>query len=128
MPRAKLSDVSLKQLVAELARRKSRLADLLARREAIRRAIAEHDAISREIAELEGLGLSSDVEQTSMAGGRQGWPPGKPGRTAGAARAIGKTLAEYPLGAVPVFDGLAAAQGRLYLTLRDGRLLCFGRR
>jgi hypothetical protein len=38
----------------------------------------------------------------------------------------GKTLAEYRLDALPVFDGLAAAQGRLYLSLRDGRLLCLG--
>jgi len=39
--------------------------------------------------------------------------------------ADGKTLAEYPLDALPIFDGLAAAQGRLYLTLQDGRLVCF---
>lgn len=38
----------------------------------------------------------------------------------------GKTLAEYRLDAAPVFDGLAAATGRLYLATRDGRLLCLG--
>ncbi len=38
----------------------------------------------------------------------------------------GKTLAEYRLEAAPVFDGLAAARGRLYLALQDGRLLCLG--
>ena len=40
----------------------------------------------------------------------------------------GKTLAEYRLDALPVFDGLAAAQGRLYLAMCDGRLLCLGDR
>ncbi len=40
----------------------------------------------------------------------------------------GKTLAEHRLDAVPTFDGMAAAKGRLYLTTRDGRLLCLDRR
>jgi hypothetical protein len=42
--------------------------------------------------------------------------------------ADGKMRAEYPLDATPVFDGLAAARGRLYLSTRDGRLLCFSDR
>ena len=40
--------------------------------------------------------------------------------------ADGTTLAEYPLDALPVFDGMAAAGGRLFLTTRDGRVVCFG--
>jgi len=36
----------------------------------------------------------------------------------------GTELAKYRLGACPVFDGMAAANGRLYLSLVDGRLLC----
>jgi hypothetical protein len=36
----------------------------------------------------------------------------------------GETLAEYALDAPPEFDGMAAAQGRLYLSLEGGRLLC----
>jgi len=40
--------------------------------------------------------------------------------------ADGATLAEYPLDALPVFDGMAAAGGRLFLATRDGRVLCFG--
>ena len=38
----------------------------------------------------------------------------------------GTKLAELPLQAPPVFDGLAAANERLYMTGLDGRLLCFG--
>ncbi len=37
----------------------------------------------------------------------------------------GKKLAEYPLEAIPVFDGMAAAGGRVYVSLQDGRLACW---
>jgi hypothetical protein len=40
--------------------------------------------------------------------------------------ADGKTLATYPLDAEPVFDGMAAAYGRLYLPLQDGTVRCLG--
>jgi outer membrane protein assembly factor BamB len=39
--------------------------------------------------------------------------------------ADGKKLAEYPLDALPVFDGLIAADGNLYLSSQDGKLTCF---
>ena len=38
--------------------------------------------------------------------------------------ADGQTLSECELPAMPVFDGLAAANGRLYLATRDGQVLC----
>jgi outer membrane protein assembly factor BamB len=38
--------------------------------------------------------------------------------------ADGRTLAEYPLDCLPVFDGLAVAGRRVCLSLQDGRLLC----
>ena len=38
----------------------------------------------------------------------------------------GNKLAEYDIGSPPVFDGMAAANGRLYLATNDGRVLCFG--
>jgi hypothetical protein len=37
----------------------------------------------------------------------------------------GDFLAEYELDAPPVFDGVAATVGRVYLATKDGRLLCF---
>jgi len=37
----------------------------------------------------------------------------------------GEVLAEYELLNLPVFDGLAAASGKLYLSLQDGRILCW---
>ena len=39
----------------------------------------------------------------------------------------GALLAEHKLDAPPVFDGLVAANGRLYLSLEDGTVLCSGR-
>jgi outer membrane protein assembly factor BamB len=42
--------------------------------------------------------------------------------------AAGALLQEIPLGAAPMHDGLAVAQGRLLVSLQDGQLLCFGRR
>jgi len=38
--------------------------------------------------------------------------------------AEGRTLAEYDLGSPPVWNGLALAQQRLYLSTRGGKLLC----
>jgi outer membrane protein assembly factor BamB len=40
--------------------------------------------------------------------------------------ADGRTLAEYQLDSLPVWDGMAAANGRLYLSTLDGSVLCFG--
>ena len=40
--------------------------------------------------------------------------------------ADGKVLGQYKLDALPVYDGLAAAQGRLFVSLQDGSLLCLG--
>ncbi|MDP6117554.1 MAG: PQQ-binding-like beta-propeller repeat protein [Planctomycetota bacterium] len=37
----------------------------------------------------------------------------------------GRRISEVSLSSVPVFDGMAAAKGRLYLSMRDGKLLCF---
>ncbi|MCZ6794506.1 MAG: LamG domain-containing protein, partial [Planctomycetota bacterium] len=38
----------------------------------------------------------------------------------------GKQLAEVPLKSLPVWDGMAAARGRLYLATQDGKVVCFG--
>jgi outer membrane protein assembly factor BamB len=40
--------------------------------------------------------------------------------------ADGTKKAEYKLKAAPVFDSLAAADGRLYFTTVDGRVVCYG--
>lgn len=40
----------------------------------------------------------------------------------------GKELAKYELNSPPVFDGMIAANGRLYISTRDGRLLCMAKK
>jgi len=40
--------------------------------------------------------------------------------------ANGKKLAERPLATPPVFDGMAVANGRLYLAMQDGEVMCLG--
>ena len=37
----------------------------------------------------------------------------------------GRKLAEYKLKSSPVFDGMIAAEGRLYISTKDGRVICF---
>jgi outer membrane protein assembly factor BamB len=43
-----------------------------------------------------------------------------------ASASTGEPLAQYTLDAPPAWDGLAAANGLLLLSLADGRVLCFG--
>jgi len=45
----------------------------------------------------------------------------------GVSAADGKTLAEYKLESSPVFDGMIAARSRIYISLQDGSLVCFGK-
>jgi hypothetical protein len=40
------------------------------------------------------------------------------------AAADGTPIAEFELPAPPVWDGMAAANGRLYLTLSNGTVVC----
>ena len=42
--------------------------------------------------------------------------------------ATGEKVAEYKLDSPPVFDGMTAATGRLYLSMKNGRVLCLGRK
>ena len=48
-----------------------------------------------------------------------------PGMLWAVSAADGKKLAEMPLDAAPVFDGLIAADGRLYMTTLDGGVVCY---
>ena len=51
------------------------------------------------------------------------------GNRGGLLRAVsaadGKTLSQHELESPPVFDGMAAAAGRLYMPTQNGALLCF---
>lgn len=40
----------------------------------------------------------------------------------------GSKLAEYKLTSLPIWDGMAVANGKLYLSTTDGKVICFGAR
>ena len=40
--------------------------------------------------------------------------------------ADGKTVSQIPLKIMPVFDGMSTAGGRIYLSLTDGSVACYG--
>jgi hypothetical protein len=48
------------------------------------------------------------------------------GRLLAVSAADGKTLADYELASPPVFDGMAAVAGRLYLSTKSGEVVCMG--
>ena len=52
------------------------------------------------------------------------WEGGKGGRLAAFAAADGKKLCELELPVPPVWDGMAAAGGRLLVALADGNVMC----
>ena len=58
--------------------------------------------------------------QSAALAGKQG------GILRAVAAADGQTLSEIRFEGLPVWDGMAAANGRLYLATTDGRILCFG--
>ena len=59
-------------------------------------------------------------EQAAALEGRRG------GLLWAVSAADGQKLADYKLQSPPVFDGVIAAGGRLYLSLQDGAVLCMG--
>ena len=52
------------------------------------------------------------------------------GRSGGLLRAVslddGKKLLECKLDSIPVFDGMSAAEGKLFVSLKNGHVTCFG--
>jgi hypothetical protein len=61
------------------------------------------------------------AQQTEAWLGRQG------GLLLAVSPASGQTQAECRLAAPPVFDGMAAADKKLYVSLEDGTVVCFGK-
>jgi outer membrane protein assembly factor BamB len=59
------------------------------------------------------------TEQNAALGGRKG------GLLLVVSASDGKKVAEYKLESIPVWDGMAAANNRLYLATKNGRILCF---
>ena len=73
---------------------------------------AFHDADDPEVQEL----LAQQAEALAGRHGGQLWVLSK---------ADGKVVARYALDTIPVFDGMAVAGDRLFISTVDGRVLCF---
>ncbi len=70
-----------------------------------------------------GLLLAGD--KIFLAGPEDAWPPKKSMLLCLSANG-GKELSRIEMPSPPVFDGLAAARSRLYVSCQDGKLRCFG--
>jgi len=79
-----------------------------------------------ELTKTEGAGEKAlhlkDAEEAMAA-----WQGRKGGHLWAVSAKDGEALAKYELDSMPVFDGMAAAAGRLYLTVQDGSVICFGK-
>jgi outer membrane protein assembly factor BamB len=53
------------------------------------------------------------------------WRGNRGGRLWAVSLENGEKLAEYKLDTIPVFDGMAAAENKLFLSLKNGHLTCF---
>ena len=74
--------------------------------------------------QFEAILLSGDT--LFAAGPVDGITP-KEGTLWAISAADGRLLKKHPLPASPVYHGIAAAGGRLYIATQNGKLLCFGR-
>jgi hypothetical protein len=70
--------------------------------------------------------LGDPKVQTKLAEQEAGFDGKKGAILAVVSAADGKGVAAYRLPSLPIFDGLAAARGRLYLSSTDGKVLCLG--
>jgi outer membrane protein assembly factor BamB len=74
------------------------------------------------------IGVVLANETAYLAGVPTSQDPGEKSELWVLAGADGKKLQVLPLDARPVYDGLSAANGRLFLATEDGRLICYGTR
>ena len=70
--------------------------------------------------------LLSEANITSLiqSASRSGELPSTPAAACTASAADGSKIARWELAATPVFDGMAAANGKLYIALRNGEVVC----
>jgi len=76
--------------------------------------------------ELKAFYKPDDAENRSALAKQDSVLEGRQGAVLYAVSASdGEKLAEYKLDSLPVWDGMAAANGRLYLATKNGKVLCF---
>ncbi|MGB5337060.1 MAG: PQQ-binding-like beta-propeller repeat protein, partial [Woeseiaceae bacterium] len=80
---------------------------------------------SPDVVETEELTGDGALELSNPQEVLDAWNGKKGGMLWAVSRKDGSKQAAYELGSPPVFDGMAVAQGSLYLSTTDGRVLCF---
>ncbi len=72
------------------------------------------------------LPRASDEINRQLAAQNEAWLGNKGGLLYAVSADDGQTLSEYKLDSFPVFDGMSAARGELYLSLIDGSVVKYG--
>jgi hypothetical protein len=74
-----------------------------------------------------GVDMEADSEVTrALKAQDEAWRGAKGALLKAMSAENGEQIAEYKLDALPVWDGMAAAGGRLIISLQDGSVICFG--
>ena len=72
-----------------------------------------------------GINFEEDNEMTrAFAAQDRAWQGDKGAILQAVSKTSGEKLAEYKLEHLPVFDGMAAAEGSLFIALKDGSVIC----
>lgn len=79
-----------------------------------------------ELTQTQGVGEEALILQRP-ADAVAAWRGMRGGQLWAVSTSDGATLAEYRLDAPPVFDGMAATDGRLYLATMDGNVICYAK-
>ncbi len=72
-------------------------------------------------------GLRANLELSCFEGYAIAFEGRKGGVLSACDKTDGKTLWDYKLPSPPVFNGLVAANGRLYVAMQDGSIACFSK-
>lgn len=81
-----------------------------------------------DVIETEGTRGEEALQLKNPTAALAAWKGEKGGILMAVSTTDGKEIAEYDLDAPPVFDGMAAANGRLYLAAKDGTIHCYAGR
>jgi len=80
---------------------------------------SHHNRMSSVSAAISAKNKQSLADQAATLEGKRG------ALLRAVSAADGRKLAQYEIDSPPVFDGMAAAAGRLYMSTVDGEVLCY---
>ena len=84
------------------------------------------DVLDETKVDVTELMYSDELARKKLGSSLAAWQGQKGAVLWAVSAADGKELKEYKLDSVPVFDGMAAADGKLYVATQEGKLVCMG--